>query len=166
MRRAWVLAVAWAAALGCGHSDRSGQSTELSFESLSDTASVSQGAPLLRAFEPYRLPNGLVRVRGKIDLPEGTRLQVSMYRQSDHVMLARLQVLIAQQQFDSSPVLGPHGPLPAGDYTFELLTYFNDVWQSPEVMTASDRGYALHGPGITRDRIGEPVFLLTKTGRL
>ena len=160
------MAVAWFAVAGCGRSGQPAGSTELRFESLSDTANLSQGASLLKTFEPYRLPNGMVRVRGTVDLPDGTRLQVSIYRQPDHVMVARLQVLIAQRQFDSPPVLGEHGPLPAGDYSFELVAHFNDVWQSPGVMNAARRGLDLHGPGMTRDRIGEAVFLLTREAPL
>ena len=166
MRRAWVLAVAMVAAAGCGRSGKSDRSGNLSFESLSDTAGLAQGAPLLTTFEPYRLPNGLVRVRGTVDFPDGTRLQISIYRQQDHVMVARLQTLVEQRHFDSPPVLGERGPLPSGDYAFELLAHFNDTWQSPEVMVGSHRGLDLRGPGITRDRIGEAVFHLTRASRL
>ena len=166
MRRAWVLAVAWLAVAGCGRSESRARSTELSFESLSDTAIVAQGAPLLTTFEPYRLPNGLVRVRGTLDVPDGTRLQVSIYRSQDHVMFARVQVLVEAHRFDSPPVLGEHGPLPRGPYTFDLLAHFNDTWQSAEVMAESRRGLDLRGPGMTRDRIGEAVFHLTRESRL
>jgi hypothetical protein len=166
MRRAWWVAVVWIAIAGCGRSGARARSGDLSFESLSDTAGLAQGAPILDAIEPYRLPNGLVRVRGRVQLPDGTRLQISIVRKADHVMVSRLQVLIAQQRFDSPPVLGERGPIPQGDYAFELRAEFNDVWQSPAVMAATRGGRDLRGPGMTRDRAGEPVFVLTRDGRL
>jgi hypothetical protein len=166
MRRAWVLAVAWMALAGCGRSAKPERSDALSFETLSDTIGLAQGAPLLTTFEPYRLPNGLVRVRGTVDFPDGTRLQVSIYRKQDHAMVARMQMPVELGHFDSPPVLGEHGPLPRGDYVFELLTYFNETWQPPQVMIAGRRGLQLRGPGITRDRIGDAVFHLTREGRL
>ncbi|HTM57811.1 MAG TPA: hypothetical protein VL123_05290 [Candidatus Udaeobacter sp.] len=166
MRRAWVLAVAWAAVAGCGRGEKSQRTTELSFETLSDTTAVVRGAPLLTRFEPYRLPNGLVRVRGEIDFPNGTRLQVSIYRKQDHVMVARMQMPVDERRFESPPILGEHGPLPAGDYVFELLTFFNETWQPADVLVHSDHGLALHGPGMKRDRAGGAVFLMTREGRL
>jgi len=166
MRRAWVLAVACLALAGCGRSAKPQRSGDLSFETVTDTAGLATGAPLLTTFEPYRLPNGLVRVRGTVDFPDGTRLQVSIYRKQDHVMVARMQMPVEQHRFDSPPVLGEHGPIPTGDYVFELLTYFNQTWQAPQVMIVGRRGLQLRGPGITRDRIGDAVFRLTREARL
>jgi len=162
MRRAWVLAVAWVAVAGCGRGAKPEHSGDLSFESVSDTAGLAQGASLLTTFEPYRLPNGLVRVRGTVDFPDGTRLQVSIYRKQDHVMVARMQMPVEQHRFDSPPVLGPHGPIPTGDYVFELLTFFNQTWQPAQVMVAGRRGLELRGPGMSRDRAGDAVFRLTR----
>lgn len=154
------------AVTGCGRSKNSAGSGDLSFESLSDTAGVTRGAPILTTFEPERLPNGLVRVHGLVDFPEGTRLQVSINRKQDHAMVARLQVLVNGGHFVSPPVMGERGTLPPGDYDFELLAYFNDAWQSPDVMNSSHRGLDLRGPGMTRDRIGDAVFHLHREGRL
>jgi hypothetical protein len=165
MRRAWVLAVAWLAVAGCGRAEKAKRS-EVSFETLSDTSGLAQGATLLTDFEPYRLPNGLVRVRGTVALPEGTRLQVSIYRKRDHAMVARLQTLVNQSRFDSPPVLGPRGPLPTDLYEFELLTFFSDTWQTPQVMAASGRGLDLRGPGISRDAAGHAMFRLAREARL
>jgi hypothetical protein len=166
MRRAGVLAVLFVAVVGCGGNGKPAKTGQLSFETLTDTAGLSVGSPILRTLEPYRLPNGLVRVRGEVDVPEGTRLQISMYRRQDHAMVARVQVLVEQGKFESPPVLGPRGPLPVDDYDFELLAHFNDTWQSPEVIQSSAGGRNLRGPGMTRDRIGEAVFLLHREAHL
>ena len=47
---------------GCGR--RAERDAALSFEDLSDTTGLARGAPLLTAFEPYRLRGGAMRVRG------------------------------------------------------------------------------------------------------
>jgi hypothetical protein len=166
MRRAWVLAVAAFLVAGCGNSSHPRRSADLTFETLGDTSGLSQGTPLLRSLEPYRLSNGLVRVRGTVDFPDGTRLQVSIYRKEDHALVARMQMPVEQGKFDSPPVLGPRGPLPRGDYVFELLTYFNQTWQPANVMVAGHGGLELHGPGMSRDRAGDAVFRMTRESAL
>ena len=94
-----MLAVALAAACSCGRTGER-RTTSLSFETLSDTASMTSGAPILTSFEPYRLPNGLVRARGTARLPDGTRLQISMLRASDRAVVTRLQVPVEAGRFD------------------------------------------------------------------
>lgn len=165
MRRAWVLAVALAAACSCGRSGER-RTTSLSFETLRDTVGMTSGAPILTSFEPYRLPNGLVRARGTARLPDGTRLQISMLRASNQSVVMRLQVPVEAGRFDSPPILGERGPIPEGDYTFEVLARFDEQWQPPQVMSDLDGGRSLHGPGMERDRLGVPVLHVVRRGRL
>jgi len=166
MRRAWVLAVALAAVSACGRAGERHSTTSLSFETLSDTAGLERGTPLLVSFEPYRLSNGLVRVRGAANFPDGTRLQISIVRESDHVPVMRLQTPVEGGRFDSPPVMGERGPIAEGDYAFDVLARFDDDWQPPQVLIASDQGRALHGPGMGRDRLGVPVFHVMRRGRI
>jgi hypothetical protein len=165
MRRAQVLALTLVLALaaaGCGRD--AGQDEPLTFEELRDTTGLTRGRPLLRAFEPYRMPNGVLRVRGTADLPEGTRLQISVQR--GDAVLYRVHVHVRNHRFDSPPIIGERGPLPEDDYRFEVLAHFNDAWQTPEVLRATDDGRALRGPGITRGTHGEAAFLLIEEKRL
>jgi hypothetical protein len=166
MRRAWVLAVALATVSACGRTGERRATTSLSFETLSDTAGLGRGAPLLTDFEPYRLATGQVRARGAIGFPDGTRLQISILRASDQAVVTRLQVSVQGGRFDSPPVMGEKGPIAEGDYAFDLLARFDAQWQPPDVMSASDQGRALRGPGMARDRIGVPVFHVVRRGHV
>lgn len=166
MRRAWVLAVALAAVSACGRAGGHHSTTTLSFETLSDTSGLQSGVPLLVSFEPYRLSNGLVRVRGAANFPDGTRLQISIVRERDHALVMRLQAPVEGGRFDSPPVMGERGPIAEGDYAFDVLARFDDAWQPPQVMIGSDQGRALHGPGMGRDRLGVPVFHVMRRGHI
>lgn len=143
---------------GCGGEPR--RSSELSFERLGDTTGLSRGAPLLAGFEPYRMDNGALRVRGKLAFPDGTRLQVAVKRPGENVTVQMVQVNVEDGQFDSPPMLGERGPLPKERYTFELTALFTPEWQSPQVLRATDDGRALKGPGIGRTKQGVASFRL------
>jgi len=167
MRRAWVLAVALAAVAACGRAGERRNNTSLSFETLpADTAGLANGAPILTSFEPYRLANGLVRARGTARLPDGTRLEISILHEGDPSPVMRLQVPIEAGRFDSPPVLGEHGPIAEGDYMFDVLARFDDVSQPPQVLSATDEGRSLRGPGMGRDRAGVAVFHVVRRGRV
>jgi hypothetical protein len=166
MRRAWVLALSLAAVSSCGRAGEHHPASSLSFETLSDTAGLQRGTPLLVSFEPYRLSNGLVRVRGAATFPDGTRLQITIENAADQKLVMRVEAPVVGGHFDSPPVMGERGPIAEGNYAFDVLARFDDDWQPPQVMIASDRGLALHGPGMGRDRIGVPVFHAVRQGRL
>src|SRR5882672_2623567 len=118
MRRAWVLGVAVAIAIaGCGRSS-SRDSGPLQFEELPDTAKLSKGEPLLTRIEPYRA-GGVLKIRGRLEFPDGTRLQISIYRKGTQEMVTRLQTLVQDHRFDTPPIVTPTGPVPAGAYRFE-----------------------------------------------
>jgi hypothetical protein len=161
------LALAALAAGGCGGGE-SRRASELSLEELepgarapqADTAALSRGRALLTAFEPYRLPNGAIRVRGRLDLPDGTRVQLSLLRRPDLALQARTQVRVEGGAFESADLFGEAGPLPRSDYRIEVLAHFNDVWQTDEVMRATGDGKRLRGPGITRGAADQAAFLL------
>lgn len=146
---------------GCGEK-RAREPEPLTFEERLDTTGLTHGAPLLTAVEPYRMPNGAIRVRGTLDFPDGARLQISIRRRATAEMVGRMHVYVNDGHFDSPPLLGPAGPLPRDDYRFEFLTYFTDVWQTPEVMRRTRDGARLRGPGVTRDRMGQPSFYLVR----
>ncbi len=162
MTRAWVVALVVLASLaGCGQ--RREQATpELKFEPLADTAALSRGKPLLTRIEPYRMPGGMLRVRGEVDFPDGVRMQISMYRSHTKVLLARVQVVVEGHRFDSPPIMGADGPLPNGPYRFEYLALFNEAWQTPDVMRLTNDGRDLRGPGVARDRVGGAAFYLVE----
>ncbi len=161
MRRLAVLPIALALlAAGCGH--RARQEQPLRFEELGDTSGLTRGATLVRRFEPYRVGGGVLRVRGEMDFPDGTRVQVSILDPASGRPLYRFQVTMLDHRFDSPPLLGPHGPFPVATYRFEVLAHFNDAWQTPEVLRETRNGESLRGPGITRGMHGEAVFRLVE----
>ena len=159
-----VLAVLVALAPGCGRQQP--RENRLSFEDLSDTLGLSKGAPLVRAFEPYRLAGGAMRVRGNVDLPDGTRLQISVLRVANGETVERLQVTVQDRAFETAPFMGPRGPLPPDRYRFDVLAHFNPAWQPDAVLRATHDGHSLRGPGVTRGTGGEAAFYLREERRL
>ena len=153
------------ALLGCGRRSAH-DATPLVLEELGDTSGVSQGRPLLTRIEPYRMASGALRIRGALEVPDGTRLQVSIYNGRRNEMIGRWQMTVQDRRFDSPPILGPGGPLPRGLYRLEYLAHFNPAWQPASVLAATDRGRRLRGPGVTRDRQGEGAFYLVEERRL
>jgi len=149
---------------GCGRR-KTEPRQQLSFEMLPDTTGLSRGAPIVERFEPYRMPNGAVRVTGRVRLPDGTKLQIAIRRPDGRVAVAMAHVFVRDSQFDTPPLLGESGPLPAGDYRFEVLAHFNADWQRPDVLRALGAG-SLRGPGITRARDGAAALYLTSEARL
>jgi hypothetical protein len=149
---------------GCGR--KAEQSAPLSFEEISDTTGLSRGAPVLTAFEPYRLPGGAMRVRGTAELPDGTRLQVSIVRVATGEAVQVVQVTLQDGAFETAPFMGPRGPLPEDLYRFDVLAHFNPAWQPERVLRATDGGRSLRGPGITRGTAGQPAFFLHEEVRL
>jgi hypothetical protein len=152
----------------CGR-EQANQSRGLSFEELDrqlDTAGLTRGRALLGSFEPYRLPNGLIRVRGAMKLPDGSRLQLTIYNEGGGPMLARVQFPVEDERFHTPPLIGQSGPLPVGPYRLELMTIFDAAWQPPEVMRATADGKRLRGPGMIRARNGEAAFLHVEERRL
>jgi hypothetical protein len=164
-----MLPVALALSLaGCGgRGDRDPQgTTPLVFDELPDTSGLSKGEPLLTRIEPYRMPNGALRFRGALDFPDGTRLQVTILDKSRNVVVGRWQMTVRNRRFDSPPILGERGPLPTGLYRLEYLAHFNDAWQPPDVLEATDHGRRLRGPGVTMTRQGPAAFFLAEERRL
>ena len=149
---------------GCGR--RAERSAPLSFEDLADTAGLSNGTPILTAFEPYRLRGGAMRVRGRAGLPDGTRLQIKIVRAASGEAVQVVQVTVADGAFETAPFMTPEGPLPEDLYRFDLLAHFNPVWQPERVLRATDGGRSLRGPGITRGTAGQPAFFLHQEVRL
>ena len=148
---------------GCG---REKPRQPMTFEHLPDTTGLSSGVAILKSFEPSRMANGTVRVSGDVRLPDSTRLQIAIRAPGGGVSLAMAQAVVLGGRFDTPPMLGEHGPLPAGDYRFELLAHFNADWQPARVLRATANGHDLRGPGITRARNGDAALLLTRDGRL
>jgi hypothetical protein len=149
---------------GCGSKAERG--TPLSFESLSDTSGLARGAPLLTAFEPYRLAGGAMRVRGRADLPDDTRLQISVVRVAANETVKVVQVTLRDGAFETAPFMGPRGPLPEDLYRFDVLAHFNPVWQPERVLRTTGGGRSLRGPGVTRGTAGQPAFFLQEEVRL
>jgi hypothetical protein len=162
----WITSLALAATLaGCGGKGSRDQ-TPLVFEDMSDTSQLSKGEPLLTRIEPYRMDNGALRIRGQLDFPDGTRIQITLLDQEHHQQVGRWQMTVQNGRFDSPPILGPNGPLPKGLYRLEYLAHFNEAWQPKSVLDATHNGRTLRGPGVTRSQQGPGAFFLAEERRL
>jgi hypothetical protein len=150
--------------VGC--SRRQARDSALSFEELSDTTGLARGAPIITSFEPYRITGQALRVRGTANLPDGTRLQVSIVRAATGETLMITQVTVEDLAFETGPLWGPRGPLPVDLYRFDVLAHFNSAWQLEQVLRATHDGRSLRGPGITRGTGGQPAFFLCEERRL
>ncbi len=150
---------------GCG-SPAKDSSSDLRFEHLSpntpqgeDTTGLHEGTALLGEFTPYR-SSGAIHVRGRLRLPDGAKLQLTVYRPKQTPIVARTQFTLEGGHFDSPALLGPRRqPLPVERYRFVLVVFFDDVWQPPSVLAATRNGRTLRGPGMTRDRNGGAAFV-------
>lgn len=160
-----MLLVLAAVVAGCGGRE-SRDEAPLVFDDMSDTSQLSKGAPLLTRIEPYRMDNGALRIRGRIDFPDGTRLQITMVDQERHQQVGRWQMTVEDGRFDSPPILGANGPLPTSLYRLEYLAHFNEAWQPKSVLEATRNGRTLRGPGVTRSRQGPGAFFLVEERRL
>ena len=156
---------------GCGGSNPpspgAGRGDSLRFDLVEDdTTGLTQGAALLSDFEVFRDAAGGVRARGRMDLPDGARLQITLFRPGAREAVARTQVVVRERRFESVPILGGTESLPSDLYRIELATYFDSSWQPPEVMTATRDGRALKGPGVVRGNHGLAAFVHTEERRL
>jgi hypothetical protein len=147
-------------AAGCGGQKK--EAPDFTLEVLPDTAGLSQGGPVVDSLAVERLDGGALRVRGRVNLPDGTRLQVAIRRSAGGSALAMTRVVANEGRFESSPLVGDQGPLPPGRYRFEILAHFTPDWQSAEVLRSTDEGRTLRGPGITRSRQGNAAFFMVE----
>jgi hypothetical protein len=132
-----------------------------------DTTGLSHGGTLMRKFEPYRMENGALRVRGELGFPDQTVLQIAISRPGERYALTRVQSVVNRGRFDTAPIIDAKGsPFAPGAYRFELTVFFESSLQPRSVMRSTNDGRDLRGPGITRDRNGIPAFSYTEDRRL
>jgi hypothetical protein len=160
MMRRFVLLAACAVLIGgCARRETETEREEpLTIEQMRDTTGLSKGGPLIRSFQPYRMDNGVIRVRGKLRFPDGTVGQLSIFPAGRSDMITRVQFVVQDERFDTPPIIGERGPLPRGRYHFALVSYFDTAMQPPEVMEETNDGRDLRGPGMTRGIHGVAAF--------
>jgi len=151
------------ALVGC---ERKAPEPELTFESSADTSGLSQGADVMASFEPYRMDNGAVRVRGRMRLPDSSKVEIRIERPDRPVAVAMAHAEVLGGQFDSPPMLGDGGPLPHGEYRYHVRVIFDDAWQPVRVLRETANGTSLRGPGMTRARDGRAMLVLERKGTL
>jgi hypothetical protein len=162
-----VSALAAAPLAGCGkQASDEHEALGFEFDSTADSASLARGRAILTEFEPYRASDGAMRARGRLEMPDGTRIQVSVRRRSDGREVGRTQVALqAGGHFDTPPLRGP-ATAPTDDYRFEISVQFNRIWQPEQVLARTRSGLELSGPGMKRGAHGEAIFSLTTDARL
>lgn len=146
---------------GCGSKGKPATSDSLSFESLPDSTAIASGVPLLSQFEPYRASDGSLRLRGRLNLPDSARIQITLKHPGENQPLIVTQTLVLAGGFDTAPVYVHGGNPPADNYVFEISSQFNRVWQPQQVLAATHNGLDLRGPGMRRGDHGEAVFRIT-----
>lgn len=151
------------AVTGC---ERKTPEPELTFESSRDATDPSQGEDILASFEPYRMDNGAVRVRGRMRLPDSTRVEIRIERPDRPIAVAMAHTEVLGGRFDSPPMLGESGPLPHGTYHYRVRVIFDEAWQPLRVLRETTSGTALRGPGMTRTREGGAMLALDREGTL
>ena len=149
---------------GCSKSKPAMHET-LEFEAAPDSAALTEGKSLLTSFEPYRASDGALRARGRLDLPDGTRLQLSVKRKNG-VEIGRVQMNLIAGGFDTPPIFDDKRVPPKDDYRFDLSVQFSHVWQPENVMAATGNGLELRGPGMHRGNHGEAIFATSLERRL
>jgi hypothetical protein len=144
---------------GCGdHGKGSAGTSALTFEQLTDTTGLTRGAPIVETFDAYRMPGGSLRVKARVRLPEGTRVQIAVRPGTQPAAVAMSRVFVQDGIVESPPMMAESGPLPVALYRIELSAQFTSAWQTPAVLRATNDGKSLRGPGITRSRIGAAMF--------
>ena len=155
--------LALAALTGCdgrGKSPASGSG--LTFERLTDMAGLSSGAATVESFDAYRLPDRSLRVKARVRLPEGTRVQVAVKSGPGGAALVVVRAIVLRGEIVSPPMITSSGPLPVGGYEFEISAQFTAGWQSREILRATHDGRSLRGPEIVRTPSGGTMFWLVK----
>ncbi len=153
-------------ALALASCERKTPEPELTFESSRDTSGLSQGEDVLASFEPYRMDNGAVRVRGRMRLPDSTKVEIRIERPDRPIAVAMAHAEVLGGQFDSPPMLGEAGPLPHGAYRYQVRVIFDEAWQPLRVLHETASGASLRGPGMTRTREGGAMLALEREGTL
>jgi hypothetical protein len=143
--------------VGCGER-RERETPELTFQQKTDTTGLTQGTAMVHGLRARRSEAGAVVVDGDVDFPDGVRIQVTLFPKGGSNVLARGQALVRNGGFETAPLMGADGALPAGRYRVELLSLFIPTWQSPQVLRRTADGRNLRGPGMTRDRVGAAAF--------
>jgi hypothetical protein len=157
------LALATLCGTGCGGNGKPASGDPgLTFEQLADTAGLANGEPIVQGFDAYRMAGGSLRVKARVRLPEGTRVQVALKSKEKGVSLAMTQAVVQAGEIETPPMMAASGPLPVAPYRIELSAQFTPAWQSAEVLRATDDGKSLRGPGITRTRIGGAMFWMVE----
>ncbi len=148
---------------GCGaRGDSSAGDSPLTFERLTGSPLFSNDGPVLDRLDAFRMSDGALRVKAVARLPEGTRTQVAIKSGPDHAALVSVNALVRHGEILSPPMMTETGPLPAGQYQFEISAQFAAGWQSPQVLRATDHGKRLKGPGTLRTRGGGTMVLLAE----
>lgn len=147
------------AVAGCGRSQPR-TNGPLTFEELPDSATLSRGEPLLTQLDATRLRGGAMVVRGALRLPDGARVQLTVSDAATQRTVKALQTTIDHGTFETPPFMAESGPLPLGRYRFDVLAYFNDAWQTDEVLRVTDHGRRLRGPGMQVSRAGVVLHLV------
>jgi hypothetical protein len=121
-------------------------------------------ASLLQELAAVRQPDGAVVVEGRVELPAGTKLRLILRADKTMAELGMAETrVVSGGGFRSPPFLAEgRKPFPAGPCNVVILSYFNQLWQTPEVMNqVGDGGNKLAVSRLTahkQDEFGRAGF--------
>jgi hypothetical protein len=92
-------------------------------------------------FGAERGDGGQVFIVGTTNLPDGTKLGAEVFVKH-HLFAQDFDIFVSGGRFRSAGFSDGSRPIPPGNYDVHMLTYFNEVWQSPDILRMVGRGGA------------------------
>jgi len=131
---AWII-LSVACILGCGEDHPAPHRVQQRAEVYRPPPAGTKS--LVSAVEVYRDAQANVIVKGKILLPQDTKIVVDVFRANSR----KLKDLVGESKtivgFQNSFSAGPFGIPKAGRYDVEITSYFNGPWQQPAEVIAA-----------------------------
>jgi|GEM_PF-1950083 len=139
-----LFAFLWLAIIRGGHAGNAGQATPAPQAAMAaPTRAYVLPAEIALAASAQRTRSGEIVIVGTTNLPDGTKLGAELAGGQDY------DIHVAEGAFRSTGFTDHGRPLPAGSRKVRILAYFNEAWQSPEVLSAVGKGGGrLNGPFI------------------
>ncbi|MBT2771060.1 hypothetical protein J7J47_02295 [Halomonas sp. ISL-60] len=111
-------------------------------------------APHLTKVEAFaeRDTNGRIIVFGKVNLPNDTKLMISVRESGGGLLYGQDKCAVRHGAFSSKGFSNKGHPLPAKRYHIAIVSYFNGAWRQPESVLSGvgSLGHRLLGPQVRK----------------
>ena len=85
---------------------------------------------------------GEIVIVGSTNLPDGTKIGAQLLSTDNKVQGQDFEIYISGGRFRSAGFSNNYNPWAAGNHNVNVFTYFNEVWQSPEILKITGKGGA------------------------